>query len=241
MVEAASFSLKQNSMPLPPWRSLAYLEAKWHSPYQRQFYPDEKISNLPSAHKQCSGHLKRLQSLLQSEIEVERVLKPINRENNRRLKLERRRYSSNRALWDVQVLSKNKWFLFSFSDFLQYVQTKKRGSHSGRKRILTVETFFFFHLVGSLYGFFSSFLPLCRWISFFCFMFYLFSSFILSSWETIAWTITLFSHFINKAVEVEYLCCAMCLIPFNFTIALRLFILLFLTFCLFDQSLDCCC
>ncbi|XP_058205741.1 uncharacterized protein LOC131319498 [Rhododendron vialii] len=78
MVEAASFSLKQNSMPLPPWRSLAYLEAKWHSPYQRQFYPDEKISNLPSAHKQCSGHLKRLQSLLQSEIEVERVLKPIN-------------------------------------------------------------------------------------------------------------------------------------------------------------------
>ena len=33
MVEAAKSSLKQNSMPLPPWRSLAYLQAKWHSPY----------------------------------------------------------------------------------------------------------------------------------------------------------------------------------------------------------------
>ncbi|KAH7854398.1 hypothetical protein Vadar_013351 [Vaccinium darrowii] len=98
MVEAASFSLKQNSMPLPPWRSLAYLQAKWHSPYQRQLNPDEKISSLPSAHKQCSGLLKRLQSLLQSEIEVKRVLKPINGENNRGLKLERQRYSSNRAL-----------------------------------------------------------------------------------------------------------------------------------------------
>ncbi|RVX13733.1 hypothetical protein CK203_010237 [Vitis vinifera] len=40
MVEAARSSLKQNSMPLPPWRSLDYLEAKWQSSYQRQFNPD---------------------------------------------------------------------------------------------------------------------------------------------------------------------------------------------------------
>ncbi|XP_059666253.1 uncharacterized protein LOC132312051 [Cornus florida] len=101
MAEAARSSLKQNSMPLPPWRSLAYLQAKWHSPYQRQFNPDEQKSNttLPCEHEQCNGHLKRLQSLLQSEIEVERLLKPINGENNRRLKkLERRRLSSFRHL-----------------------------------------------------------------------------------------------------------------------------------------------
>lgn len=75
MVEAARCSLKQNSMPLPPWRSLAYLQAKWHSPYQRQFSPDEQdIRRANFDHKQCSGHLKRLHSLLQSEIEAERLL-----------------------------------------------------------------------------------------------------------------------------------------------------------------------
>ncbi|KAL6969008.1 hypothetical protein U1Q18_022171 [Sarracenia purpurea var. burkii] len=100
MVEAAASSLKQNSMPLPPWRSLAYLQAKWHSPYHRQFYPDEQRSNLRSEHnKQCYGHLKRLQSLIQTEIEVDWLLKPLNSENNRRpKKLERWRNSSIRIL-----------------------------------------------------------------------------------------------------------------------------------------------
>lgn len=95
MAEAARFSLKQNSMPLPPWRSLAYLQAKWQSPYQRQLYPDEKeISQAnPFDHEQCSGHLKRLQSLLQAEIETERLLKPANSEHSWRRKPERmRRY-----------------------------------------------------------------------------------------------------------------------------------------------------
>lgn len=93
MVEAAKSSLKQNSMPLPPWRSLAYLQAKWQSPYQRHFNPDEpNISKTNSVdHNQCSGHLKRLQSLLQSEMEAEQLLKPINSDNNWRLKPERRR------------------------------------------------------------------------------------------------------------------------------------------------------
>ncbi|XP_052205641.1 uncharacterized protein LOC127810293 [Diospyros lotus] len=98
MVEAARSSLKQNSMPLPPWRSLAYLQAKWNSPYQRQVSPDKQRRTLPSEHKQCIGHLKRIQSLLQSEIRVERLLKPINRENNRRLKIERWMHSSIRTL-----------------------------------------------------------------------------------------------------------------------------------------------
>lgn len=101
MVEAARSSLKQNSMPLPPWRSLAYLQAKWYSPYERQFSQDQHgiNSSIPSDHKQCSGHLKRLKSSLQSEIELERLLRPINCENNRRLKKpERRRHSSFRTL-----------------------------------------------------------------------------------------------------------------------------------------------
>ncbi|TXG49787.1 hypothetical protein EZV62_025662 [Acer yangbiense] len=101
MVDAARSSLSQNSMPLPPWRSLAYLQAKWHSPNQRQFNPDEQ--NITAAysidHKQCRGHLKRLQSSLHSEMETDRFLKPINNDSsNRRLKIERRRHSSLRGL-----------------------------------------------------------------------------------------------------------------------------------------------
>lgn len=93
MVEAARSSLKQNSMPLPPWRSLAYLLAKWQSPYQRKLdSASEQNYNAttPIDHKKCAGHLKRLHSLLLSEIEVERTLKPYNRD--RRVKTERRRY-----------------------------------------------------------------------------------------------------------------------------------------------------
>lgn len=90
MVEAARSSLKQNSMPLPPWRSLAYLQAKWHSPYERQLNPDELKGTTASEHKQCIGHLKSLQSLVHSEAEVNGLLKPINSENNRRLKFQRR-------------------------------------------------------------------------------------------------------------------------------------------------------
>ncbi|XP_047961996.1 uncharacterized protein LOC125208426 isoform X2 [Salvia hispanica] len=95
MVEAARFSLKQNSMPLPPWRSLAYLQAKWQSPHQRRSDSaeiDTNISDRVDDHKKCAGHLMRLHSLLLSEIEVERTLKPYNRD--RRAKTERRRYAS---------------------------------------------------------------------------------------------------------------------------------------------------
>lgn len=94
MVEAARSSLKQNSMPLPPWRSLAYLQAKWQSPHQRKSDSAEHNSNNnpPIDHKKCAGQLKRLHALLLSEIEVERTLKPYN--HDRRVKSERRRYAS---------------------------------------------------------------------------------------------------------------------------------------------------
>ncbi|OVA05927.1 Protein of unknown function DUF506 [Macleaya cordata] len=98
MVEAARCSLKQNSMPLPPWRSFAYLQAKWHSPYQRKPNPDgESIQHTTSDHKQCIGHLRRLKSSLQSEVEAERLLKPINNDSNQMLMRERRRLSTVRA------------------------------------------------------------------------------------------------------------------------------------------------
>lgn len=98
MAEGARISLKQNSMPLPPWRSLAYLQAKWHSSYQRTATPENPniVGSIVGGHKQCNGHLRRLQSSLQLEIEKERLLKPINTDKTRRLKLEGRRVSSFR-------------------------------------------------------------------------------------------------------------------------------------------------
>ncbi|KAI3470736.1 hypothetical protein Pfo_027399 [Paulownia fortunei] len=92
MVEAARSSLKQNSMPLPPWRSFAYLQAKWQSPYLRKLDSDEENCNnpIPVEHNKCAGHLKRLHSSLLSEIEVERMLRPFNRD--RRVKVQRRRH-----------------------------------------------------------------------------------------------------------------------------------------------------
>ncbi|XP_057522008.1 uncharacterized protein LOC130802125 isoform X1 [Amaranthus tricolor] len=100
MVEAARVSLKQNSMPLPPWRSLAYLQAKWHSPYQRRVSPEEQNikSSTATSHKQCYDQLRQLQSALQMEIGTDRLLKPLNNDNSRRLKPERRKLSTFRTL-----------------------------------------------------------------------------------------------------------------------------------------------
>lgn len=83
MVEAAKSSLKQNSMPLPPWRSLAYLQSKWHSSYQRQIHPElEPVSDPFVSHRKlCNGHLSRLKSLIQIELEADRnhLKKPAGR------------------------------------------------------------------------------------------------------------------------------------------------------------------
>lgn len=107
MEEATRSSLKQNSMPLPPWRSLAYLQAKWQSPYER--YTHSEGNNISDSdcfdHKQCCGHLKRLQSCLQSGIEIDRLLKPRNSESNWRMKPERWRHPLLRPLWHVQILA----------------------------------------------------------------------------------------------------------------------------------------
>jgi len=109
MVEATRTSLQQNSMPLPPWRSLAYLQAKWLSPYERITHSDNNINfgndDKCFDHKQCHGHLKKLQSCLQTGMEVERMLKARNMESNRRIKPDRWRHSLLRPIWHVQILA----------------------------------------------------------------------------------------------------------------------------------------
>lgn len=89
MVEAANSSLKQSSMPIPPWRSYPYLLAKWgSSPYQRRFFPEEDPNPTRTAdghcHVQCQLHLKQVRSSLQSEIESKRLFRPMNGEKRAR-------------------------------------------------------------------------------------------------------------------------------------------------------------
>ena len=97
MVEAAKFSLKQNSMPLPPWRTLGYLSAKWFSPYERELVGQSKLhrgslrpdwinaSLQPKQRQQCSEQLRRLKASLISDVEGGRVLKPITERNRAKI------------------------------------------------------------------------------------------------------------------------------------------------------------
>ncbi|CAM0885568.1 unnamed protein product [Alopecurus aequalis] len=92
MVDAAKWSLKQNSMPLPPWRSLSYLQAKWQSKYERKdLLTGQEFQGTALDHALCVGHLKRLKSSLQSELDTGRLLMmPIQTDTKRRAKFERR-------------------------------------------------------------------------------------------------------------------------------------------------------
>lgn len=134
MVEAAKSSLKQNSMPLPPWRSYAYLQAKWGSPYKRKFYPENpNISQTVAVHHhmQCPLHLKQLKSALQSEIDVKRVFRPINTDN-RMLNLERWRHPF-RALWDAASMAKgiiNTSWKFGIKELRIGAETDDEGIHT---------------------------------------------------------------------------------------------------------------
>ncbi|KAK3163146.1 hypothetical protein QOZ80_1BG0098210 [Eleusine coracana subsp. coracana] len=90
MVDAAKWSLKQNSMPLPPWRSLSYLQAKWQSKYERKDLDTEDSHSTTSDHALCIGHLKRLKSSLQSELETGKLLMmPIKADKKRMPKFDR--------------------------------------------------------------------------------------------------------------------------------------------------------
>jgi uncharacterized protein (TIGR01615 family) len=93
MVDAAKWSLKQNSMPLPPWRSLPYLQAKWQSKYERKDSITEGAFHSTSTdHTLCIGHLKRLKTSLQLELETaELLMMPIKADKKRMPKPSERR------------------------------------------------------------------------------------------------------------------------------------------------------
>lgn len=102
MVDAAKWSLKQNSMPLPPWRSLPYLQAKWQSKYERKDSITEGAFRSTSTdHTLCIGHLKRLKTSLQLELETaELLMMPIKADKKRTPKpSERRRRRSLLSCW----------------------------------------------------------------------------------------------------------------------------------------------
>ncbi|XP_057472461.1 uncharacterized protein LOC130761035 [Actinidia eriantha] len=98
MEEAARASLKQNSMPLPPWRSLAYLQAKWESTSGRVVSPHEQSTKQihSSDHQHCSELLTRLKSRVESEIRGG-IVKPWKNDGKQKLKPERWRNSSFRT------------------------------------------------------------------------------------------------------------------------------------------------
>uniref|UniRef100_A0A0C9RL14 TSA: Wollemia nobilis Ref_Wollemi_Transcript_12915_1145 transcribed RNA sequence n=1 Tax=Wollemia nobilis TaxID=56998 RepID=A0A0C9RL14_9CONI len=104
MVEAAKFSLKQNAMPLPPWRALGYLRAKWFSPYKRMdvdtqskhcttsFHIGRRSADYCSKPRQCIEQLRRLKAYVLGEVDSGRdssrgVLKTMGMLSERRLNI----------------------------------------------------------------------------------------------------------------------------------------------------------
>ena len=97
MVEATNLSLKQNSIPLPSWRTLGYLCAKWLSPYEKELAenrsklrrqsvsPDWKFAPPHSKQRQCSELWRRLKASLLSEVDVGCAVRTMSTERNRNL------------------------------------------------------------------------------------------------------------------------------------------------------------
>lgn len=59
MSEAAKLSLEQNSMPLPPWRTLAFMSSKWLSPYERTANSEEPCSRSRIARQSTTPELTK--------------------------------------------------------------------------------------------------------------------------------------------------------------------------------------
>eukprot|EP01018_Ginkgo_biloba_P021425 Gb_09444 [translate_table: standard] len=76
MSKAAKCSLKQNSMPFPPWRTLEYMKAKWFSACQRSSVDHtlnpRQIMRMPEASgtKRCAEQLVHLKTFLKKETEM---------------------------------------------------------------------------------------------------------------------------------------------------------------------------
>ena len=74
MAEAVKVSLKQNAMPLPPWRTLEFMTSKWLSPHERvaesNWWPSVTKGRLASTPetRQCDVQLRRIKDTLLSEV-----------------------------------------------------------------------------------------------------------------------------------------------------------------------------
>ena len=84
MAEATKLSLKQNLMPLPPWRTLEYMTAKWMSPYERSAN-DLHIQGKTTTPwrdqvraKQCVQQLRHLKQCIATESEKNHVVGKAN-------------------------------------------------------------------------------------------------------------------------------------------------------------------
>ncbi|KAH7372832.1 hypothetical protein KP509_17G023400 [Ceratopteris richardii] len=96
MAEAAKLSLSQNSMPLPPWRTLDYMKAKWLSSYERSFIDtSDRIRKGPGnsqwrervRKKQCVEQLRHLKLCIAAEADKNIVSKPSSADRNRMMYL----------------------------------------------------------------------------------------------------------------------------------------------------------
>lgn len=93
MAEAVKMSLKQNSMPLPPWRTLEYMNAKWMSSFERivadthgcTIYTGQGRSQWRGdiRTKQCVEQLRHLKLCIATDVEKNYLPKPSNLDRNR--------------------------------------------------------------------------------------------------------------------------------------------------------------
>lgn len=106
MAEAAKTSLKQNSMPLPPWRTLEYMSAKWLSSFERS--ADDIQGSVCKGQdssvwrdtgiKQCVEQLMNLKLCMLAEMDKNHIQRPANLERNRMMYFATRRLSSGFAV-----------------------------------------------------------------------------------------------------------------------------------------------
>ncbi|KAI5066531.1 hypothetical protein GOP47_0019155 [Adiantum capillus-veneris] len=100
MAEAAKLSLSQNAMPLPPWRTLDYMKAKWMSPYERRVVDTiGRINRGPGnsqwreriRKKQCVEQLRHLKLCIAAETDKNLMSKPAPSDRNRAMYLAKTR------------------------------------------------------------------------------------------------------------------------------------------------------
>eukprot|EP00250_Pteridium_aquilinum_P005239 c15366_g1_i1 orf=412-1608(+) len=100
MAEAAKLSLSQNSMPLPPWRTLDYMKAKWMSPFERRLIDTKgRVNRGPgNSHwrertrsKQCVEQSRHLKLCIAAETDKNLISKAAPSDRNRAMYLAKTR------------------------------------------------------------------------------------------------------------------------------------------------------